>query len=240
MPARAGPREASALCLPPGSRRDSAEALRAAPGAPPPLAAPPAQRVAQARQCGDRRFVLTRMPGPSAKALFPKLPPRALEAGFGSRIWGAPRVEPSSPKGLEAQGASAWSFVGLERGPAPFRPARAHPRLAPCRGAGAGSPGGAGLSGTGRVFSTWAPDLDPGREGLRGKVQVGGGRVDSLHPSYFPPPHIHTQATQTLGAGPRAWRTPRIRQCLPVPATSSTVEKGLPGSSSSRPTPLPQ
>lgn len=55
--------------------------LRAAPGAPPSLAAPPAQRVAQARQCNDRRFVLRRMLGPSAKAGFPKRPPRALEAG---------------------------------------------------------------------------------------------------------------------------------------------------------------
>lgn len=60
-----GPRGARALCLRPGIGHVSAEAPRAAPEAPLLLAAPPAQPLAQAHQCGDSRFVLPRMPGES-------------------------------------------------------------------------------------------------------------------------------------------------------------------------------
>lgn len=149
--AQAREERASALCLPPGSWHVSAEALCAAPGAPPSLAAPPAQRVAQARQCCDRRFVLRRMLGQSAKARFPKRPPRALEAGFGSQIWGAPSVRSSSPKGLEAQGAFAPSFGLLEKGPTPSRPhMHIHVWLPRCRSRVAGR-GGTGRGREGRL-----------------------------------------------------------------------------------------
>lgn len=121
------------------------------PEPPPSLAAPPAQRVAQARQCCDRRFVLRRMLGQSAKARFPKRPPRALEAGFGSQIWGAPSVRSSSPKGLEAQGAFAPSFGLLEKGPTPSRPhMHIHVWLPRCRSRVAGR-GGTGRGREGRL-----------------------------------------------------------------------------------------
>lgn len=97
------------------------------PKPPPLLAAPPAQSLAQARQCGDRRFVFPRMPGRSAKAPRLELPPLAPDAGLGGPVWGAPRVEWSSPKGLWAPAATAQSPGVLEEGPAPLVPTQVPP-----------------------------------------------------------------------------------------------------------------
>ena len=108
IPARAGPRQgASALCLPPAFSHVSAEAPRAAPEATPTpfLAAPRAQPVAQARQCGDRGFVLSR--GDSgAERESPA--PRVAAAGLGPRsrqsdLRRAPR-RAEQPKGLWGRG----------------------------------------------------------------------------------------------------------------------------------------
>lgn len=121
------------------------------PKPPPLLAAPPAQSLAQARQCGDRRFVLPRMPGRSAKAPRLELPPLAPDAGLGGPVWGAHRVERSSPKGLWAPAATAQSPGVLEKGPAPLVPTQ----VPPFCGAGSQVPG-AGRGREGRL-DFWPP-----------------------------------------------------------------------------------
>lgn len=163
--ARAGPRGASALCLLQGIWHVSAEAPGASPeaAAPPPplLAAPPAQPLAQARQCSDRRFVLSWMPGRRRKPhtltcrRLPGMQISATESGVHpTRNGAAPRVCGSPGGGLRLPRASGC----LRRDPPHTCPPRSSSPLC----CSARSPG---RGGAGRVVSTYGPGLDPGKEG---------------------------------------------------------------------------
>lgn len=149
--ARAGPRGASALCLLQGIWHVSAEAPGASPeaAAPPPplLAAPPAQPLAQARQCSDRRFVLSWMPGRRRKPhtltcrRLPGMQISATESGVHpTRNGAAPRVCGSPGGGLRLPRASGC----LRRDPPHTCPPRSSSPLwcrRPVPGAGRGRKG---------------------------------------------------------------------------------------------------
>lgn len=135
----------------PGIWHVSVEAPRAAPEAPPLLAAPPAQPLAQARQCGHRLFVLPRMPRRRAKALRLERSALCRDVGLGSRIWGTPRADWSKPKVLRTRGLSAPSSRVLKKGPPCPAPHTSTRGLAPLCGAGVLGPwGGAGQIRKGR------------------------------------------------------------------------------------------
>lgn len=220
-------RGASALCLPPGIWHVYAEAPRASPEAPLLLAAPPDQPLAQAHQCGDRRFVLPRMPGRRAKAPRLKWPRCAGDPGLGGPIWGAPRAEGSRPKGSVSAGGVCPESSGCLRRDRPVPLHTCPPRsgfLLRCR-----SPGPRGGAGRGGSFRLLVPDLDPGGESLGDKAWEGRGREGSLNPSYFPPTaHLTPRPTPTLGAG-RSAEDPENPSVLSCTCDSKQGGKRSPG-----------
>lgn len=178
IPARAGPRGASTLCLPARIWHVSAEAFSAAPEPPPPR--PPAFSYSRPPLSPWRRptsaataALSSRRCWAKRESLILELPPLARDAGLRGPIWGAPRVAWSSPKGLWARGASTQNPECLRRDPPRTRP----PRCLPWAAQDPGSPGRVEQGGSSRLT---APGLDPGKAGLGDKAWEGRGGGPSI------------------------------------------------------------